>query len=125
MKSFTDMLAGQYTLFMQRMLSSFLACMFWMVQGDLRLLKLAHWHKGLQTAFVSSSVLLIIYIIKPNNLFNGRYAKALLNALVVMTVDRFIHPSHFGGEFGEAIVTGITAACLTIMIGFIIASVRR
>jgi hypothetical protein len=115
-----DVLKYKLQIFLQRLLGVFLACMFWMVQGDLRLLTTRHWITGLQTAFASAIVPLALSSTSCRIVFEGRYRKFVATAVVVALVDHLIHPSHFGGAFGEAVITGLTAAGLLSVFGVIV-----
>ena len=90
-----------------------------MVRGDLRLITPQHWRTGLETGFVGAAVLLVLYNTSFRVIFDGWFRQIVSTALIVTMVDRLVHPSHFGGEFGEGIATGISAALLSIMIGMI------
>jgi hypothetical protein len=117
-----DLIARKFMFLSQRLLGAFLACAFWMTQGDLRLLTSQHWRIALQTAFFSSTVLLLLSFTDFRRLQEGRYSRLITTAIVVAIVDHFVHPSHFGGIFGEGIVTGITAAGLVGLFGVALAA---
>jgi hypothetical protein len=117
MSKVSEIAARKFALFSQRILGAFLACSFWMTQGDLRLLNAKHWHIALQTALFSSTILLLLSFTSFRLFQEGRYSKLVLTALVVAVVDHFVHPSHFGGPVGEGIIIGLTAAALVGMFG--------
>jgi hypothetical protein len=117
MPDIREIIAQKFIFFSQRLLGAFLACSFWMTRGDFRLLTAKHWHIALQTAFFSSTILLLLSFTSFRLFQEGRYSKLFTTALVVAVVDHFVHPSHFGGPIGEGIVTGITAAALVGMFG--------
>lgn len=125
MLNLTQILEKKYILYSQRMFGTFLACMFWMVQGDIRLIKPQHWLVGLKTAFVSSTILLIISLTDLKVLLRAGYPAIFTTACVVAVSDHFVHPGHFGGEYGEAIITGITAASIVTMFGLIKLSLKK
>lgn len=112
-----EIIARKFMYFSQRLVGAFLACAFWMVQGDYRLLTAQHWRIALETAFFSSTILLLLSLMNLRLLQQGRYRPLLVTAIVVALVDHFVHPSHFGGPFIEAVVTGLTAAGLVGMFG--------
>lgn len=114
-----EVLARKFSFFAQRMTATFLACMFWMVEGDLRLIKPTHWLIGFKTAFVSATLLLLLSITDAGRFMNSFAQKLAITAIVVALADHFVHPGHFGSEYTEAIITGITAASLVVMIGLI------
>ena len=112
-----ELIARKFSFFSQRLVGAFLACAFWMIQGDFRLLTPEHWRIALKTAFFSSIILLLLSFTELHKLQQRRYEGLLVTAVVVSIVDHFVHPSHFGGPFSEAIVTGLTAAGLIGMFG--------
>lgn len=100
----------------QQMSSVFFACMFWMVQGDLRLLTTEHWKVGFQTALLGSTILTLIEISPSKFLLAGRLREFVVTSLIISMVDHFVHPSHFGGPYAEAIATGLTAVGINMSI---------
>jgi hypothetical protein len=100
----------------QQMTSVFFACMFWMVLGDLRLLTLEHWQVALHTALYGASVLTLIKISPAHPLLQSRLREFLVMSSVVAMIDQFVHPSHFGGPYTEAITTGLTAVGINMSI---------
>ena len=125
MPTINSIIEKKYVLYSQRMFGTFLACMFWMVQGDIRLLTTQHWLVGLKTAFFSSTALLIISFTDLQILLKTRYRSIFTTACVVAISDHFVHPSHFGSEYTEAIVTGLTAASIVTMFGLIKISLQK
>lgn len=117
MAGLDEIIARKFTFFCQRLVGAFLACAFWMVEGDYRLLTAQHWRIAFETAFFSSTILLLLSFMNFQWLQQGRYRSLLVTAIVVAIVDHLVHPSHFGGPFIEAVVTGLTAAGLVGMFG--------
>lgn len=103
----------------QQMLSVFFACMFWMVQGDFRLITAKHWITGFETALTGASVLSLLAVSRLGFLFKGKARSFFVSSIVVSLIDRFIHPSHFGGPYAEALVTGVSAAGTNMFIDFL------
>lgn len=120
MLKLSEIVAKKFVFFSQRLLGTFLACSFWMVQGDFRLITTRHWRTALQTAFFSSTILLLLSFTGFRLIQEGRYRKLFTTSLVVAVVDHFVHPSHFGGPIGEGIITGISAASLVGMFGLVL-----
>lgn len=120
-----DLISRKFKFFSQRLVGTFMACMFWMLQGDLRLVTPQHWFIGVKTALLSSTILLLISFIKIRSILRGFTSNLVLTSLVVAMVDHFVHPGHFGGEYTEAIATGLTAAALVIMSGIILSSIKN
>lgn len=122
MSNYFAILLEKSVFFSQRLIAATLACAFWMTQGDLRLLTPEHWRIALQTAFFSAMILLTISFTRFRALQKGFFKKLVTTTVVVTIVDHFVHPSHFGGDFGEGLATGITTAALVAMIGLVMSS---
>lgn len=118
-----EVIVRKFGFFSERLLGAFLACAFWMTRGDFRLITPQHWRLALETAFLSSTILLLLSFTEFDRLQQGRYRKLLVTAIIVAIVDHFVHPSHFGGPFSEAIVTGVTAAGLVGMFGLALSAI--
>lgn len=113
--SFAD-IAGS---FLQLFASSFFACMFWMVQGNLSLASYVHWIKAAQTGLAAATVLqIILQVPRLSPLMRGQWRAFVVTSFVVSSVDRCIHPGHFGGPWTEALLTGMSAYGLSMAIGF-------
>lgn len=123
MAGLDEIIARKFIFFSQRLVGAFLACAFWMVEGDYRLLTTQHWRIALETAFFSSTILLLLSFMNFQPLQQGRYRSLLVTAIVVAIVDHFVHPSHFGGPVIEAVVTGLTAAGLVGMFGLVFSAI--
>jgi hypothetical protein len=105
--------------FLQLFTSSFFACMFWMVQGNLSLSSYAHWITATQTGLAAATVLqIILQVPRLSPLMRGQWRAFVVTSLVVSSVDRCIHPSHFGGPWTEALATGMSAYGINLAIGF-------
>lgn len=97
------------------------ACLLTMVQGNPLALTLTHWAVASQTGLISGSIATAALFLARKR---QRLAVAVVLALTTMLVDYFSHPSHFGALFAEAIVTGLAAGALSLIVGRIIASMR-
>lgn len=96
--------------FLQQFTGSFFACMFWMTQGNLSLITGAHWITATQTGLGAAAILQIIQQVPQlSPLMKGRWSAFFVTSIVVTSVDRCIHPGHFGGPMLEALLTGMTA----------------
>ena len=103
--------------FLQLFTNSFFACMFWMTQGNLTLASTAHWITASQTGLGAATVLqIILQVPRLSPLMRGRWRAFVVTSLVVSSVDRCIHPGHFGGPLTEALLTGMTAYGLNLAI---------
>ena len=59
--------------------------------------------------------MVVLSFIPNKHLEENKYAVAATTGFVTMIADGFVHPSHFLGLNGEAIVTGLAAAALALM----------
>jgi hypothetical protein len=104
--------------FLQRFTGSFFACMFWMTQGNINIVTPAHWITATQTGLGAATILqIILQVPRLSPLMRGQWRAFIVTSLVVSSVDRCIHPGHFGGPISEALLTGITAYGLNLAIG--------
>ncbi len=122
MPHYTAIVLKKAAFFSQRLIAATFACAFWMTQGDLRLLTPRHWLIALQTAFFSATILMIISFTKFQLLQKGLLKKLVTTSVIVAIVDHFVHPSHFGGDYGEGLATGITTAALVGLIGLVMSA---
>ena len=101
--------------FLQQFTGSFFACMFWMIQGDMSLVTTAHWITASQTGLAAATVLQsILQVLRLSPLMRGRWRAFVVTSLVVSSVDRCIHPGHFGVPLREALLTGVSAYGLNL-----------
>lgn len=101
--------------FLQQFTGAFFACIFWMTQGNLSVVTIAHWITATQTGLGAATMLQIIQQVPPlSALMRGRWRAFVTTSIVVTSVDRCIHPGHFGSPLTEAILTGMTAYGLNL-----------
>ena len=94
-------------------------CLMLMVQGNLSALALMHWMTAFKTAGIVGLVLIALsFSIKTKAISDNKYSMAGLVALVTTIVDLNIHPSHFAGDTTEALMTGIAAGLLWLLVSF-------
>ena len=93
----------------QKFSEAWTACMLCMVQGDLTVISINHAITASKTGIIAGiSVVLVSYY----NKLNTRYGLVWMTALLTACADFVVHPTHFGPEWMEAIVTGIGAGLL-------------
>jgi len=93
------------------------ACLVTMVQGNILSLTLVHFSVAAQTGlFASLSTFLMLYMTK----LRSKWFIALLLGTFTAIVDFLVHPGMFGTVITEAVVTGIGAAVLSLIFGFIL-----
>ncbi|MCG8413061.1 MAG: hypothetical protein MI746_02480 [Pseudomonadales bacterium] len=93
------------------------ACLITMVQGNVLALGLSHWLIASQTG-IAAGVLTALAIMYTR--IRKRWVIASALGIITATVDFFVHPGMFGHIAAEAIVTGIGAACLSLLVGWIL-----
>ena len=103
-------------LFWKRLTESTTSCLVTMVQGNALAITLGHWTTALKTGFVSSALYVFISIFMKQDLQENKYAVAGTIGFLTAVADMLIHPSHFGGASTEAIVTGVGAGLLCLVL---------
>lgn len=101
-------------LFLEKFCEAFIACGLAMVGGDITVLSLNHAIVAGQTGFLAGLAIVMVSMFEwkqkhKNIVF--LWATGILTALA----DLVVHPSNFGGEFTEAIVTGAGAMFCAFM----------
>jgi hypothetical protein len=91
------------------------SCALIMTQGDVSGLSLAHWSVALQTGLIATLATLAVVIYGKSEWLENKYAMAGAIGFFTAVADMFVHPSGFGGASTEAIVTGIGAGILCLL----------
>ena len=95
------------------------ACLMLMVQGNALALTTTHWITALKTSVVVGVILVALsFSAKTKALSDNNYSMAGMVGLVTALADFNIHPSNFAGETTEALVTGIAAGVLWLLVSF-------
>lgn len=89
------------------------ACLLTMVQGNILVLGVGHWLVASQTGLVAGLLTSVALYASGGR---GRWVVAGTLGLVTAAVDFRVHPSAFGPVFAEAIVTGLAAAGLSLVV---------
>jgi peptidoglycan/LPS O-acetylase OafA/YrhL len=89
-----------------------------MTQGDLTTLTLAHWQIALATGFGVGALSVVLSFGKLSYIESTRWGIALVALLGTTLADYFNHATHFGGPWTEALVTGVGAATLSLIVSF-------
>jgi hypothetical protein len=97
------------------------ACLIAMVQGNLLSLTAAHWLIASRTGLLSGAIATAALWVAGDR---RRWMMAALLTVATIGADYLSHPSHFGGVLGEAILTGLTAGVLSLLVGRIWRLVR-
>jgi len=100
--------------FLENVTESGLACLFTMVQGNLLALGLGHWLVASRTGiFAGAAATAVILLIRKA----PRLVIAIVLGVATGVVDYLVHPGSFGSVATEAVVTGLGAAGLSLLIG--------
>ena len=110
------MFKAKIKLLMKRLSESTTSCLMTMVQGNVLAITLGHWLTALKTGFVSSTLYVFVSFFMKQDLQENKYAVAGTIGFLTAVTDMLIHPSHFGGASTEAIVTGIGAGLLCLVL---------
>jgi len=95
------------------------ACLMLMVQGNVLALGLMHWQTALKTAGIVGILLVgLSFSAKTKAISDNKYSMAGMVALVTTLVDFNMHPSNFAGETTEALMTGVAAGLLWLLVSF-------
>ena len=90
------------------------ACLMMMVQGDLSVVTLHHAFTAAKTGTLAGLGVLIVALIQPVK--PNKFAIAWVTGLLTMCADVIIHPTHFGEWWAEAILTGVGAGLLALLL---------
>jgi len=95
------------------------ACLMLMVQGNVLALALPHWQTALKTSGIVGIILVALsFSAKTKSISDNKYSMAGMVALATTLVDFNMHPSHYSGETTEALMTGIAAGLLWLLVSF-------
>ena len=100
---------------LKRLGESASSCALIMTKGNVVGLTLAHWSVALQTGLIATLATLAVLIYGKKEWVDNKYAMAGIIGFFTAVADMFVHPSGFGGASTEAIVTGIGAGLLCLI----------
>ncbi len=90
---------------------AWLSCLLVMVQGDVSALTLKHAQIAAQTGLITALACLVGgLLVRRRTLF----IDILFTGIFTTIADLSAHPTHFGGPWDEAIVTGLGASLLAL-----------
>lgn len=94
------------------------ACLIAMTQGDLTTVTIGHWVKALQTGVGTGIIGVLFTFSSLVKIQTNRFGVATIAFLGTVISDYLSHPTHFGSEWTEALVTGLGAAGLCLLVSF-------
>lgn len=97
------------------------ACLLAMVQGNVLALTLSHWLIASKTGLFAGALTAVLVLISR---VRRPWVISVLLGLATFFVDYWVHPGMFGPIFAEALVTGMMAALLCLMVHFISGRIR-
>ena len=99
-------------LFAKKFGEAWTACMLAMVGGDVTVISLKHAFVASKTGTLTGIVVVITSIFTK---LNNTYMTAWLTGIVTAMSDFIIHPTHYGERWTEAVVTGVGAGLLALI----------
>ena len=108
---------GGARLFIQRFWQPTTACMTCMPGSWGNVWSLTHWTIALQTGIITGLLAVLLSLTPARALYHSHVGNALVVGFLAVVADVFSHPSHFGGEFGEPLLTGAVAFLLALVVG--------
>jgi hypothetical protein len=109
----TPRLRKRLTPFVENVAESATACLLTMVQGNVLALTLGHWLIASRTGVVAGIFATLVTLFVR---IRSKWMIAGMLCLITATVDYFTHPTHFGVAVAEAVVTGLAAGGLSLLI---------
>lgn len=104
-------------LFAENITESACSCLLMMVQGNLLLVTLGHWLVAMETGLIAGTIASILMV-------KGRAAKPwVISAVlggVTACVDFFVHSGRLISVITEAVLTGIGAAILSLVVEYVV-----
>ena len=89
------------------------ACLLTMVQGDITVLTLGHAITAAKTGTLTA---IAFFVCSFFTRLNNQWVNAMVVGLLTAIADILIHPTHFGTQWTEGVVTGIGAGILAIIL---------
>ena len=114
-----QILKQKVELFSKRIVEATSACLIMMTQGKLLAITLGHWVVALKTGFLTGLMAVAVSIFGNQQYQDNKYVVAGMVGFLTAIADLIVHPTHFGGVYTEAIVTGIGAGLLCIALSYI------
>ena len=98
-------------LWVEKFSQAWAACLLCMVQGDLTVVSMKHAMIAAKTGSLSGLAFVFATFLP----WNGKWIAVWLTGIFTMLADIIIHPSHFGANWTEALVTGIVAMGIAVL----------
>lgn len=106
-------------IFSHHIILATISCLTMMVQGQMLDLSLHHWQVALTTG-AGAGILGVIFSIGFLKQYKDtKYFAALSVFVATFCADIWVHPTHFGGPFTEALYTAACAALISILVSIV------
>ena len=92
---------------------AWIACLLTMVQGDITVLSLYHAKVAAETGALTAVAYFMCSFFSS---LDNKWANAMVVGFLTILADFIVHPTHFGSEWTEAVVTGLGAGTLAIIL---------
>ena len=109
------------TPFVENFAESTTACLFMMVQGNVLALTLGHWLIASQTGLIAGALTAAALLFTKTD---KRWIIAIVLGSVTAVVDFFVHPGMMESAILEALLTGVGAGVLSLVVGYSIEFLR-
>jgi hypothetical protein len=94
------------------------ACLVFMVQGQLPQATLGHFLIAAETGMLTVFPLLGITLTRHARHFANRWVSAMFVGVCTVFADAVIHGSHYPGKYTEALLTGLGAFVLSVVVSY-------
>jgi uncharacterized membrane protein len=103
----------QLSIFYKRVYEASIPCAILMVQGNVLGLTPKHILIALKTGILTGAFAVILsFVPYLKQLYNNKVVLAFVIFACTTSADLLNHPSHFFGEYGEALATGLCAVLI-------------
>jgi hypothetical protein len=101
-------------IFIQRFWQPTSACLACMPGNLGNVASLVHWEIALRTGLTTGVLVVLLSFSPLIRLFRSRYGNALVVGSLTAIGDALSHRGHYGGGYGEAVLTGIVSGLLAL-----------
>lgn len=101
-------------MFIQRFWQPTSACLTCMPGNLGNIASLVHWEIALRTGLTTGVLVLALSFSSLIRLFRSRYGNALVVGSLTAIGDALSHRGHYGGGYGEAVLTGAVSGLLAL-----------
>jgi hypothetical protein len=108
-----EFLLAKWRIFFGRLIQAAPPCLLLMVQGNFSAIELKHWVIAVQTGVLTGIIAIAVsFCFREKDWHENKYVLAAITSICTAIADRITHPTHFGNDVSEALVTGMAAGLL-------------